>query len=1476
VEKTKVVGIGASAGGFEAIQKLLSNLEPNSDLAFIIAQHLDPSQPTMLVNLLSKSITIPIQEAQDGEYIEPNRIYICPPNKNITLLQNRIILTPPTSKIFPKPSIDTFFSSLAKDKEENAIGIILSGSGSDGAVGIKAIKNAGGITIVQDEKSAKYSSMPRASIETGSVDAVLTPAIIGKELQSIISAPNIFFVNENAPRQLDAIYDILIERLGTDFTDYKINTIQRRIHRRMAVNKIESLDEYVEHLKNSNKESKLLYKDLLVIVTSFFRDTEAFDSLKVVIKNIVLAKTRGESIRIWVPGCATGEEVFSIAMLLHQELVNQEKISTIKVQIFATDISEEAIAQARSAKYFKEEIIHIPQELIDNYLIVKDDYYEISKNIRDMVVFSQHDLIKDPPFINLDLLSCRNLLIYFNSTLQKRLFAVFHHALRHKGYLFLGKSESTSGLTNIFATIDSKWKIFQREETLNPPNLDYLQYYPKRYPSTIKVTEPKLKPILDKDEIMSNAVSSSIAHFFAKNYLIIDKENAIIYTSGNIKHYFDIPIGKMTNDILAFANEEIRIDLRAAIYKCRREQKANTQKIRTSQQPNEKYYISVLPMPNTDYFNDALLVMFSEIENDETPPKMLLSSEDKYEIEHELMVTKERLQTTIEELETSNEELQSTNEELQSANEELRSTNEELETSNEELQSSNEELSTVNDELEIKSRDLRISNDDLNNAFSTIEYGVMFVDKSFRIRRYTPFMKNIFVLRDGDMGNLITSIECKINFPELRKHLEFVIHQGEVKSFEFDEEGIRYFCKIEPFYNEHERVSGASIIFHDTTEIHQNEMELKRYKNELEKLVEEKVQEIQNSNYELSEAQKIATLGNWSLDIVKNNLQWSDEIYKIFEIETKDFDPSYEFFLDTVHPEDKEAVHQAYSQSIKNKTPYEIRHRIVLSSGKIKHVLEKGNTVYNKLGEPILSRGIVQDITKEVELQNKALEEKAKYQKLLDNATEGIYIMDLQGNLLDFSKQAASMLGYTKEELSKLSVYDWEVGVPKDKIQETLDGLTPIPITAHTLHKRKDGSTFDTSIMAAKVNYGGQEAIYSTVRDITQIKKHEQEILKQKEEFETIFKISKDPIAILDLKSNFLDFNDAYLEVTGYSRQELLDTSCIELSIPQDYEESKKVIRKVVKKGFVKNFEKSCYAKDGDIITVNMSLSLMPDKKRIIVSAKDITQNRKLQDALKELNKNLAQKVQKKVKELREQEQLLIQQSKLAAMGEMIGSIAHQWRQPLNLLSIKKDLLILSFEKGELDESSLMQYNKSFNDTIQYMSKTIDDFRNFFKPSKEKSNFDIVKSITDTVHMIDAQLKQQGIELRINCTEDTQQLYYYGYPSEFKQVIINLIKNAQDIIKEKKIQGQIEITIKHSDTTLTIEIEDNGGGIEEKIFPKIFEPYFTTKFQSQGTGLGLYMSKTIIERNMGGKLEAKNRKNGALFTITLRRDHKLL
>lgn len=1192
--------------------------------------------------------------------------------------------------------------------------------------------------------------MPRAAIETGCVDVVLSPSVIGKELEEIIVSPNIFFTNENAPKNLDTIYDILIERLGTDFTDYKINTIQRRIHRRMAVNKIESLDKYVTYLKESSKEYLLLHKDLLVIVTSFFRDFEAFDSLKKVIRDIVSVKKRGDDIRMWVPGCATGEEVYSIAMVLHKELMEQNKASYVKVQIFATDISEEAVTEARGAQYFAEAVINIPPEYIDDYFIKREECYEVSKRIRDMVVFSKHDLIKDPPFINLDLISCRNLLIYFNSTLQKRLFAVFHHALRHKGYLFLGKSESTSGLTTMFATIDSKWKILQREETLSPPKLEYLQYYPKRYPQNYIPKEmPKKKELLDKEEVMNSSVASSIAQFFAKDYVIIDKENAIIYSSGNVKHYFDLPLGKMTNDILSFAKDDIKIDLRSAIYKTRRELKATTKKVHSKDERKNHYYISVLPMPNSDYFNNALLIMFSSIESDDISTKVMLSEQDKHELEYELMVTKERLQTTIEELETTNEELQSTNEELQSANEELRSTNEELETSNEELQSSNEELSTVNDELEMKSVNLREINADLNNAFESIDFGVMFVDEALKIRRYTPFIKEIFKVRAGDIGVQVTSIECNIDFPEFRKHLETVLKTKESKTFEFFERGVRYFCELKPFYNEHKRINGVTIIFQDKTQLYEREKKLQQLKEESER-------------------------------------------FKVML--RKVLDSS----LDGVQ----------YFQALRDSSGTITDFEYIFSNKVACEIIQKNEN-------EIIGKKLLETIPGHLD----TLEEYGK--SLFEIYCE--VVETGQSKALLFHFNAGGIIEWFSNKSVKLG----------------------------------DGFVVAFSVITEQVKKTEELA-------------HKDQIIKQKTDFESFFENSSDAMSVV-CDDKFRYVNQKAVELFGYKTKEELmhiSPSALFSTHQKDGKSPGEALEDETLKAFDEKgnrFEYLLNRADGKTFVTEVTFTPIElDNKQVMHAIwRDVTEEKKLKESLEN-------EVKRQLVELRTKEQQLIQQSKLASMGEMIGSIAHQWRQPLNIISLYKEHLVNDYYEKQLNDETVETYSDKIDVTLQHMSKTIDDFRNFFKPSKEKELFNVQTVIKEVIYIIDAQMKEHLISITFNNTQEASSLTCNGYANEFKQVVLNILNNAKDALVAHNIHsGEIAIGFEATKSSITVQIADNAGGIPEEIMDKIFEPYFTTKFQSQGTGLGLYMSKIIIEKNMGGKLTVENSENGAVFSIML-------
>lgn len=820
-EKLIVVGLGASAGGFEALQGIIKNLEPHPDISFVITLHMDPNQPSLLAGLLARYSKIPITPIKDGEMIRGNHIYVCPPNYNVVLLNNAFRLTKTEIRAFPRPSINTFFQSLAKEKEEKAVGVVLSGTGSDGADGIQAIKNGGGLTIAQNEKSAKYSSMPHAAISTGLVDAVLSPEEIARQLPEIVFAPSLFQFREHSSSSgIDAILDLLLDRTGTDFSDYKMNTIGRRIERRMIVNKTKNLQEYVELLQNSDKEVKLLHKDLLIIVTQFFRDMEAFDSLKKHLRNLLSTKKDGDTLRIWVPGSATGEEAYSLVMNISEIL--GKKINRYRPQVFATDISREAIESARRGIYHRDMIQHIPENILDKYFVRKSDYYEISKRLRDMIIFSNHDLIKDPPFLNMDLISCRNLLIYFNSDLQKRIFSIFHHSLKPNGILFLGQSESVSGVNQMFGTLDGKYKIFQKEMVHNPPRLEMLNYYPRHYPGNIIQNKAVEKPVKVDPPNLDEMISSAVLRFFGDSLILLDQYNNVVLTRGRARRFLDFPEGPVSHDIFMLVKNDLRIDLRAAISRVRREKiTCNTSRIRILPNGDSELKLvsmTVIPLMNTSETVKDLVLAFHDEPAFETVESKTVDDTRVFELEHELNVMRERLQSTIEELETSNEELQSSNEELQSSNEELQSTNEELETSNEELQSTNEELYTVNEELQVKTRELLILNDEITNTFNIINFGILLLDRDGRVRRYTPFVENLFTIKEQDLGHLIGTIVQKVAIPGLLENLDEAITGQQLVVQDIQNEDKSYHITYHPFYNENKEIDGSIVGIYDITE----------------------------------------------------------------------------------------------------------------------------------------------------------------------------------------------------------------------------------------------------------------------------------------------------------------------------------------------------------------------------------------------------------------------------------------------------------------------------------------------------------------------------------------------------------------------------------------------------------------------------------------------------------------------------------
>lgn len=706
----RMIGVGASAGGLEALQEFLSGFPPvMKGVAIIIAQHLSPTYKSMLVELLGRGTKMPVIEIKNGQILKENCVYITPPDSELSLKNMRFVLNKPKLPLGPKPSIDIFFTSMAQEYKHNAIAVILSGTGSDGAQGIKAVKNAGGFTLAQDPATAKYDGMPQAAIHTGMVDMVLAPEEMGEEIQSFILHPEHLSVTKSESVPADAVqklFKLLSESTGTNFLNYKEPTIFRRLEKRMSILKYENLEDYVDFAASNPKELDSLYHTILIGVTSFFRDVQAFKILELELIKLINTKKTGDKIRIWVPGCASGEEPYTIAIILADIL--RKRLNDFHIQIFATDINERAISYGRKAQYPATALKNLPDSLIATYFIQRGNYYEVVDTIRQMVLFSRHDISVNPPFLKIDLISCRNLLIYFGNNLQKYVIPIFHYSLNQNAYLLLGKSESIGSFSDLFSVVDNKHKLYQRKQGNNKKVIHFGSLRTERgnqkreiesYPAELSLAE-KLK--------------LTIFNTFEHPYVIINDTMSIVEVYGDVRNFLTIQPGAMDPNIFKMVVKELQLDLRMVINNALKEHGMFRSPLRRLKALTSNTYVRLCcrPLLYSDPGSEYYMLIFETLEL-EDGMAMAFRSEDNcetpqiLELKEELAITKEHLQTYIEELETANEELQSLNEELQSSNEELQSVNEELETANEELQSTNEEVQVAYGELKELNKALR-------------------------------------------------------------------------------------------------------------------------------------------------------------------------------------------------------------------------------------------------------------------------------------------------------------------------------------------------------------------------------------------------------------------------------------------------------------------------------------------------------------------------------------------------------------------------------------------------------------------------------------------------------------------------------------------------------------------------------------------------------------------------------------------------
>jgi two-component system, chemotaxis family, CheB/CheR fusion protein len=741
-----IIAVGASAGGLEALQSLLSNLPTIENCCVIVAQHLSPTHKSMLVQLLSKETKILVTEAVNGSQLQAGNIYITPPDKEISVINGVIKLKKPSAPLGPKPSVDVLFSSLANETDRRVIGVILSGTGSDGSHGVQALKKVGHYIIAQEPETAKYDGMPLAAIETGVVDAVLSPEKIGEEIQDFFNDTVRARLSDDTSDKsaLSKILMLLGKRTGTDFSKYKKATIGRRLLKRMSMLKIDSLDDYLGYLEHHPHEVDEMFNMILIGVTTFFRDFESFAALEDQLQKILSTKSAKDSVRIWVPGCSTGEEAYSVAIMLHRIL--EDRFNDFNIQIFATDIDERAIKKGRLGIYPKTSIDTVPPEILERYFMNLGDNYELIKPIRSVVLFSKHDVTKNPPFLNLDLISCRNLLIYFESSLQEQIIPIFHYALVPDGLLLLGKSESVGQFGDLFSNIDSKNKLFRRKLTKSTRTLKF-----SAFKAAHKTTAVSNRQLQQKTTTLFDVLKDTIFSTYEHPYVVVDSNGDIKEVNGDVRLFMSLSTGTIHMNLIRMLNPELQIEVRSILSKAIKDKTSIRSGVKRFELFGSQYFvrINVKSLQSTLLLDDLYLVIFENLDisefllkgNTENPEEA--SSERLVELEQELAATKEQLQTYIEEIETSNEELQSLNEELQSTNEELQSSNEELETSNEELQSTNEEvqiaytgLKAALDELELKEHLLRDTAASTESLLDNDLQAFVLLDTSYNVVRY--------------------------------------------------------------------------------------------------------------------------------------------------------------------------------------------------------------------------------------------------------------------------------------------------------------------------------------------------------------------------------------------------------------------------------------------------------------------------------------------------------------------------------------------------------------------------------------------------------------------------------------------------------------------------------------------------------------------------------------------------------------------
>jgi two-component system CheB/CheR fusion protein len=1490
-----LVGIGASAGGLDAFKKMIKAIPENSGMAYIFVQHLDPSHESVLPDLLQRVTKIPIHEITDNIHVEPDNIYIIPSNKLLVATDGVLQLSPRPPKEQRSMPVDIFFSSLAEVHQTHAIGVVLSGTATDGTLGLKAIKDHGGITFAQDEDSAAFEGMPNSAVQAGVVDFILPPEEIPKKIADIknkiiLSDDDLQTLPQQDNDVFKQILSLLRIRRGTDFTYYKQTTIRRRILRRMAINKNEEPSAYLKYLRENKSEQDVLYQDLLIPVTSFFRDTKVFDNLcESVFPNIEKAKLPNEPVRVWVAGCSTGEEAYSMAICLKEffgDAAHQREGPILKVQIFATDIREPAITKARSGIYTKAEVEGISPERLQEFFTKIDGSYQLNKYIRDMCVFAVHNFLKDPPFARVDFVSCRNVLIYMEPYLQKKALTAFHYALNPKGYLLLGKSETIASAPDLFGPVGKYDKLFIRKDV--PGRF----MHTSTQKSEQNLREPNVAPLHETIRTDFQKTSDDILlSKYTPAGVVVNEAIDIVHFRGNTADYLQQAEGKPSHNLLKMAKEGLGFELRNILHKAKTDKKPAIKENIPVLINDEQHYISIEAIPLRNTIEPHFLILFHEstagsgfrqgkgaVAGKKTSSSKIKSDDKELRIqqlEQELLQLREDMRTITEEQEAANEELQSANEELLSGSEELQSLNEELETSKEELQSTNEELTVVNQEMISLNEMVTEARNYSEAIVANIREPLLVLDKALRVKSANDAFYKIFRVNEQetegvyiyDLGNR------QWNIPELRILLEKILPE---KS-KFNDFEVRHnFSAI----GERIMLLNAREII---TSLNSEKLILLSIEDITERVAagrkeEENRKQLQNIFNNAPAA--IALLNGPELRYVLAN-----PIYQ------KLFDRTEEQLIGKtareVFPEaEGQGIFELFEGVYQSGKPF-IAHEFpatLTNEGKAKI------GYYDFVAQPIKNpEGIVTNImihafevTEQIEVRKKVEASEHRYHNMIYTSPSLISIFKGEDMIIEIANDAIlDSWGKGKNIIGK-SIFE----VMPEIIEQGFDKLllnvykTGEPLYAYEtpvtlVRNGKPELMHYTFIYQAQRNLNGEiEGVAVIASEVTPQVLAKKKLEESEERFRSLADLMPAKISNANPDGDVTYFNKHWLDFSGYSFEELKDFGYHKMMHPDEIEEFQHRLQKAAETGTVLEMEMRFLNKYGDYKWhLNLAAPINDDEGNIkmwVGVTSEIQQQKEQREALEKAVKLRTVELQQANEHLYQKNIELQKMNKELEAFTYVSS--HDLQEPLRKIQTFAGRIL------EKENQNLSDYGKDMfrrmREAAERMRTLIEDLLAFSRLSTAERKFEKT-DLNIIIEEVKKELKE-AIAAKHAVIEAGELCEVKINRSQFRQLMLNLISNA---LKFSKAGVPPHIIIKSEllpsypplggRGACHITVSDNGIGFDKEYSEIIFEVFqkLHGKVEYAGTGIGLAIVKKIVENHNGIITATSELGKGARFDI---------